>query len=217
MDFEPSAGLWTTGGSILAAIVASACCWLPLVLLVFGVPAGGVAAQFEKIRPVFIAVSVLLLGAGFYVNYFRREHCEPAGVCTRPNPKLRRVNRSMLWVATAAVLAFALFPNYIGALVDEESAPLGPVADRRDLAVLDVSGMTCESCALTIENALAKLPGVAGASVSYGEGRAVVTLDADMPSSTDALVQSIERVGYQAVLACDSRHPDVKDSPVLGR
>ena len=31
-------------------------------------------------------------------------------------PKLRRLNRGMLWFSTVLVLAFALFPSYVGLL-----------------------------------------------------------------------------------------------------
>jgi hypothetical protein len=31
-----------------------------------------------------------------------------------PNPRLRRFNKIVLWAATTFVLAFALFPDYVG-------------------------------------------------------------------------------------------------------
>ena len=65
-------GLVTVGGSVLAALIASACCWLPLLLVTFGVSAAGVSAQFESVRPYFLALTAVLLGAGFYFSYFRR-------------------------------------------------------------------------------------------------------------------------------------------------
>ena len=108
------AGLFAASGSVVAAVIASACCWLPLLLLAFGLSAAGVSAWFEAVRPFFLGVTAILLGAGFYLAYFRKEKCVPGTACATPNPKLKRFNRVMLSVATVAVVAFVFFPNYVG-------------------------------------------------------------------------------------------------------
>src|SRR5262249_32687448 len=46
--------LWAALGSIGSAIVASACCWLPLLALALGLSAAGASAAFEASRPVFL-------------------------------------------------------------------------------------------------------------------------------------------------------------------
>ena len=56
---------FTLGGSVVAAVLSSACCWLPLLLLAFGASAAGVSAFFERWRPAFLVVAIGLLGAGF--------------------------------------------------------------------------------------------------------------------------------------------------------
>ena len=58
-------------GSVLAAMASSACCWLPLVLMGVGLSAAGVGTFFERYRPYFLVVAVVLLGVWFYFNYFR--------------------------------------------------------------------------------------------------------------------------------------------------
>lgn len=73
------------GGSVLAAIFSSACCWLPLVLIVFGVSAAGVAGFFEAWRPYFIASAVATLGFGFYTVYFRRQLGAADSACAAPS------------------------------------------------------------------------------------------------------------------------------------
>jgi len=50
---------------VLAALNASACCWLPLLLVTVGVSTAGVSAQFETVRPYSFALTAVLLGAGF--------------------------------------------------------------------------------------------------------------------------------------------------------
>ncbi len=64
---------------------------------------------------------------------------------------------------------------------------------------LDITGMTCESCAAHVKHALEQVPGVRSAEVSYAQGRARVALDAGVPS--DALLAAVTRLGYRAKLA----------------
>ena len=63
---------------------------------------------------------------------------------------------------------------------------------------LRVEGMTCDSCARHVEQALAKVPGVKGVEVSYPEGRAQVS----PPSGLDprALITAVKASGYAAAL-----------------
>lgn len=194
--------VWASGGSVLAAIIASACCWLPLLLIVIGASAAGVSAFFDQVRPWFLGASVVLLAGGFYLNYFRRETCEEDTACAAPNQKLQRTSRIMLWVATAGVLAFAFFPNYVGALLGGASAEAE--SDAIERVTLAVDGMSCGGCAVTVEQALLKVPGVVSAVVSYEESRAVVTLDSVAPASTDNLIAAVGWAGYTASLPTHS-------------
>jgi mercuric reductase len=63
---------------------------------------------------------------------------------------------------------------------------------------LQVKGMTCDSCARHVEDALATVPGVRDVKVSYSEGRARVT----GPSKLDAnaLIDAVRASGYAALL-----------------
>ena len=119
-------GLWSAGGALFAAALSSACCWLPLALIGFGMSAAGVSGFFEEYRLLFLGITAVLLGAGFYYVYFRKPVCAPGDACATPNPKLQRLNKMMLWIATVLVVLFAAFPNYIGALVggDDEPPPI---------------------------------------------------------------------------------------------
>ena len=61
---------------------------------------------------------------------------------------------------------------------------------------LDIQGMTCASCALRVEKALAKVPGVARATVNLATEKA--TVDADTSVDVDALVAAVRKAGYDA-------------------
>ncbi len=59
-------GMWSAGGALVAAVLSSACCWLPLALIGFGASAAGFAGFFESYRFAFAGGALLSLGAGFY-------------------------------------------------------------------------------------------------------------------------------------------------------
>lgn len=192
--------LWAATGSVGSAVVASACCWLPLLLLAFGVSAAGASAAFEKVRPFFLVVAAALLGVGFYLTYFRKEACAPGSECALPNPKLRRFNRAMLWTATVVVVAVALFPNYVGFLLGSSGQAVAVENGSTQSMALNIQGMTCEACATHIQKELAQVAGVKQASVRYADGKALVTFDPSSPPSQNALLEAVEKAGYKASL-----------------
>ncbi len=66
-----------------------------------------------------------------------------------------------------------------------------------ELYELDVTGMTCGSCAARVQRALSKQAGVSDALVNYATGRATVELE---PGALDAeqLVEAVRAAGYDA-------------------
>ncbi|WP_042268225.1 heavy metal translocating P-type ATPase [Paraburkholderia heleia] len=73
------------------------------------------------------------------------------------------------------------------------------VAERTDTAVaeFEIHGMTCASCAMRVEKALAKVPGVTRASVNLATEKA--TVEASGGVAPGALVAAVEKAGYEAV------------------
>ncbi|KVV39578.1 copper-transporting ATPase [Burkholderia territorii] len=61
---------------------------------------------------------------------------------------------------------------------------------------LDIDGMTCASCVSRVEKALAKVPGVARASVNLATERA--TIDATPDVSASQLADAVRQAGYDA-------------------
>lgn len=191
-------GLLAAGGSVLAAVVASACCWIPFLLVTSGAATAGLSATFEKARPYFLGITALLLGAGFYLVYFKKEKCAPGEACAAPNKKLQRFNRVVLWIATVAVLAFALFPKYVGLLANPSIVETS--VDTSALIALDVEGMTCEACSVHVDRVLEDVPGVLESSVDFDSGRALLRVDPDSPPSKQDLVTAVELAGYDATV-----------------
>lgn len=67
------------------------------------------------------------------------------------------------------------------------------------MTTLKITGMTCDSCATHVKQALEKVPGVQSAVVSYAKGAA--QLDLDPGTAPDALTAAVAGLGYKATLA----------------
>jgi len=199
---ERNVGIWAAGGALTAAIFSSACCWLPLALIGFGVSAAGVAGVFEAYRVHFLAATALLLGTGFYFVYVRKPRCAPGDACAVPNPKVQRFNGIMLWVATAFVLGFAAFPSYVGYLVGASDgnaaaqSPQGTQLTRR----YSITGMTCEGCSTHVKDAVENVPGVTFVEVSYENQTLRVGFDTNASASDAEVLAAIASLGYEADL-----------------
>lgn len=184
-----NAGVIAQIGALISAVVASACCWLPLLLLAVGISGGALSATFEAWRPVLLPVTFALLGVAFYFSYRKPKVLASAlaggtsgdACCSVPEPgvtepccpaenakgiTLKKMNKVMLWLVTAMVLAFAFFPDYVGYLLS--------AGDDLDKILVKIEGMTCEACAANIENSLRKVPGVEAAKVNYDKSEALV-------------------------------------------
>jgi len=196
------AGTLAAGGSVVAAILSSACCWLPLVLIAFGASAAGVAGFFEAYRSYFIVGAVGLLGFGFYMVYFRKEQCEPGSACATPNRKLVGFNKVMLWTATALVGAFVMFPNYVGLVMGSPNQTAAAV-DTAGLASAKyhIEGMTCEGCSGILHSALTELPEVKASEVDFATKSAVVHYEPGKPASPARVIEVVKAAGYNATPA----------------
>ncbi|MBL4590961.1 MAG: cation transporter [Phycisphaerales bacterium] len=196
-DKSQRTGMLAVGGSAIAALAASACCWLPLGLIVFGMSAGGVSAWFEHYRWLFLGITTVLLGAGFYLVY-RKPNCAPGPACAVSNRRMQRLNRSMLWVATVFVIGSASFPRYVGYLLPKDQPiVITDSVGQITTTIFDIKGMTCEACTVHLHNELAKVPGVLDISVSYESGSAQISFDPSSPPTRANLASTIEETGYQ--------------------
>ncbi|MBO76504.1 MAG: copper-translocating P-type ATPase [Gemmatimonadetes bacterium] len=74
---------------------------------------------------------------------------------------------------------------------------------------LPITGMTCVNCAATVERALCRTEGVAGASVNYATERAIVELSEEGATFEDLSV-AVEGVGYGVLQADPDELDDVE-------
>lgn len=211
-------------GTVVSAIMASACCWLPLVLLAVGVSGAGIAATLEAYRPLFIVVTFGFLGAAVYFTYRPRKSAaaghgccatEPAEGedCCAPTGKRRfnmmALNKVMLWVVTVLAVAFLFFPNYVGLLFGPGND--AAVTENMNRAVFEIEGMTCEGCATTVAQAIRQVPGVVAVEVSYEKKQAIVATAASQPIPTETILAALKKAGYSGrLIGEDNSQKDTK-------
>jgi copper chaperone CopZ len=164
-----------------------------------GLSAAGIGTFFERFRPLFLLVAAVLLGVGFYLNYYRKERCEPGSACEQPNPRLCKMNRGMLWVSTALVLTFALFPSYVGHLFGVQPTAAESTTASTDTWTIDIHGMTCAGCEAAVNQSLARVPGVLHVKASYDAAGAMITVDSSNPPTRMALATAVGKAGYSLV------------------
>lgn len=103
-------GLAAAGG-LLGALAASSCCILPLAL--FSLGAGGAwigkLTALAPYQPVFVAITLGLLGYGYWQVYRKPAvACADGEACAQPLPS--QLVKAGLWTATALVAAALAFP-----------------------------------------------------------------------------------------------------------
>ncbi len=209
-------------GTVLSAIMASACCWLPLLLLAFGVSGAGIAGALDAYRPLFIVVTFGFLAAAFYFTYrpgkvasafedccattnptsesraaSPSEDCCAVTPATKSRFSIMTLNKVILWVVTVMAVAFLFFPSYMKFFMSGEPATNNPLART---TIFSVEGMTCEGCSVLVEKAIKKVPGVLSVKVGYERKRAVVTSEACCPTPTEAIIDAVQTAGYRATV-----------------
>jgi len=194
-------------GAVFAAIAASACCILPLVLGAASAGTVGLGAALAPYRPYLMGLTLLLLGAGFYFTYRPArasgdgsDRCSTADCCaTGKTARTKRLSKAVLWAITVFTLGAMAYP-WIAEYRARASASTGPAvvtpATART-ALFTIPSMDCAACAVQIADALQKTPGVYDAQVDYDTKRATVRYDAGRVDVAK-LRQAIDRTGFPA-------------------
>ena len=96
----------------LAAIGATACCSLPLVLVALGLAGAWMSGlrALEPFAPLFMVATALFLGIAFHRLYVVPRRCAPDTACAAPAVLKRR--RIAFWVVTKVVVLVLLFPYF---------------------------------------------------------------------------------------------------------
>ena len=100
-------------GWLLGAIVASTCSVLPVFLLALGISGSWIGSlrSLASYKPFFIVFSLVFIGAGFWMVYFKPQisiPSVPSTSCYRPFSE--KTIKIMLWSAIIIILIVFLIP-----------------------------------------------------------------------------------------------------------
>jgi mercuric ion transport protein len=94
---------------LLAALAASSCCVVPLVLFAVGVSGAwiGNLTRLAPYQPFFIGATVVCLGGGYWLRYRSRKiACADVEICARPLPnRIVTIGLVLATVLVAGALA----------------------------------------------------------------------------------------------------------------
>lgn len=104
-DQSINRGRYAAIASVLAALLASSCCVVPLVLVTLGVSGVwiGSLTSLDPYKGYFSAIALVFLAAGFWQAYKKQPGaCDSDTLCAKPTS--RRITKTVLWVAAILIL-----------------------------------------------------------------------------------------------------------------
>lgn len=195
---RPNANRWSIFGAVGAAVAASACCTVPLLLVSLGVGGAWMSSltALEPYRPLFIVLAVGLMGFAFVRSYKAEQgpdcECEPG---MKP-----RTKNLLLGIGALATLGLIASPWLLPGVMNADVALATPTRNTVEEVTFGIEGMTCASCTTTVTMALNRTEGVKEAQVTYAPPQAVITYD---PSNVtvEELEAAITNTGYRPTRA----------------
>jgi len=107
---KPASGKASLFAGGLAAVLASACCLGPLILVTLGVSGAwiGNLTALEPYRPLFIGVALVAMFFAWRRIFRSVDQCQPGEVCALP--QVRTVHKVIFWLVSALILIALAFP-----------------------------------------------------------------------------------------------------------
>jgi mercuric ion transport protein len=211
-DSKKSKGLLGLG--LLTAVSASLCCIVPVLALIAGT--SGLAASFtwlEPLRPYLMGFTILVLGLAWYQQLKPKKEID-CDCDTEENPRFIK-SKLFLGLVTVFAVVMLAFPYYAEVFYPKNISKVQPqLATSINKLTLDVTGMTCESCNLTVEHTLSQLPGYINAKADYKTGIVTVKFDASK-SSEKEVKEAVNSTGYKVVNSKNSTNKPKKYSSLL--
>lgn len=194
----------STIGAVATSFASSLCCILPLSAIILGLGAFGAASFFNPLRPYLLAVAFASLAFSFYRAYVRDSACAEVEICGARS--VNKMNRIFFWAGALLVFVFSLAPYYGGYLVAAAIQPSRPVGETvvaaadtqaNKAVVIAVEGMTCEGCAVQINETLKKFNGIVSAEASY-QNKNVSVVYNPRQITLEQIKNAINDIGYKA-------------------
>lgn len=193
---------------ILSALLASACCIGPLLLVAIGLGSG---AAFVGRYHWFLLIGGLGVLTWSWVKYLREKNaCD----CAQQPMEGRRGALITLIAATVIVLGFVGLnvSRYVGANPQTDPSMASAVAPGLTRVVVPVEGMTCATCEIAVRSAVQRVSGVKSVQVSVATNKASVDFDPTQ-ANTEQIVSAINSTGYRAAAPTQSARSARNQSP----
>lgn len=190
----------TIVGTGLAALAASACCWIPALLGAGAAGSLGFGAALAPYRPYLLGMTAIFLIAGFTMVYRKpgESCCTDDGCLTDASQRKRRTNIGVMWTIAVFALAMAAYPYIAEAQLESNNTTVSATsAPGETQLAFSVQGMDCAACAAPIQEHVEKLPGVKSATIDFDTETLVVRTGADAPSD-EAIVAAVADAGFTA-------------------
>ena len=110
---------WLALGGLGAALGATACCVLPLILFSLGITGAwiGTLTDLNQYQPVFVGVALLCFGVGFYWVYLKpKKQCQPDSYCAKP--KANYFIKFVLWFSLLLIVLAVVSPYLVPLFLD---------------------------------------------------------------------------------------------------
>ncbi|SDS99807.1 Copper chaperone CopZ [Maribacter dokdonensis] len=182
--------------SFLTAITASLCCITPVLALIAGT--SGVASTFswiEPFRPYLIGLTILVLLVAWYQKLKPQKEidCECE---TDEKPKFIQ-SKIFLGIVTIFAIVMVTFPYYSSIFYTNSEKQI-TVVDKSNIKTTEykISGMTCVSCEVHVNNEVNKLKGIINSKTSYENGNAIIEFDETKTNEAE-IEKAINSTGYK--------------------
>lgn len=186
---------------ITSAVIASICCIGPLLLVLLGLGGLGLGAFLGKYHWIFIGAGAAILVTAWALYFREKRRCESEH-CEMQSKKLSLVT---LAIATVAVIFFAganLY-TYAGGIplvnsaretADQRGEKIGHELSR---TTINVEGMTCFTCEISVEQAAGKIKGVEIADADVKTNSLTVDYNPNQVTISE-IVKAVNKTGYRA-------------------
>ena len=103
-------GMLAAGG--LAALLASACCVGPLLLVSIGLGGAWISnlRALEPFKPIFLAIALLAMIFAYRRIFRSAADCRPGEICALPQTRL--IYKVIFWLVSVLILAALAFPYF---------------------------------------------------------------------------------------------------------
>lgn len=181
---------------ILSALIASACCVGPLLLILLGLGSLGIGAAIGKYHWYFILAAFALIGFAWRSYLKEKKTCNLKG-CQMEN---KRITLIILILSTFIVVIFVGLNFYTYAIQKDymEEKAEGELIETK-MVIIPVDGMTCFACEVAVSTALKKVDGVVSAVASAKKKIVSVRYNPNKTNITQ-LIAKINESGYRASL-----------------